>query len=69
MQERLPNIVQTHSQGHASSLTLHGVKQLLKQGAKEIFLQTEKDSYNEQFYTKLGFSTEWEATALSAPVS
>jgi ribosomal protein S18 acetylase RimI-like enzyme len=53
--------------GHAASLTLHAVQHLLDQGANEIFLQTEKDSYNEKYYTKLGFTTEWVAEVWSVP--
>lgn len=58
-------IPKMRGRGHAASLTLHAVQQLQAQGASTIFLQTEKDSYNEHFYTKLGFSTEWVAEVWS----
>lgn len=53
------------NRGHSGTLTNYAVGQLLERGANEILLQTEKDSYNERFYSKLGFSTEWIAEAWS----
>jgi ribosomal protein S18 acetylase RimI-like enzyme len=49
--------------GYASMLTLHAAHQLIQRGQREIFLQTEKSSYNERLYSKLGFVTEWAAEA------
>lgn len=54
-------IPEMRGKGHGSTLTLYAVKQLREKGVKEIFLQTEKGSYNEQFYRNMGFSVEWEA--------
>ena len=51
--------------GDAGTLTVYAVGQLLSRGLTEIVLQTEQHSYNESFYTKFGFSTEWIAKAWS----
>ena len=53
-------VPEMRGRGYASTLTLYAVQQLLKQGANETFLQTEKGSYNEKLYEKIGFKTEWE---------
>ena len=45
--------------GLGTSISLHCVSEAMKMGVKTIFLQTEKDSYNERFYRKLGFSTKF----------
>ena len=53
--------------GYGSLLTLHAVNQLVESGADVVFLQTEKGSYNEKLYHKIGFSTEWVAEAWHRP--
>jgi hypothetical protein len=48
--------------GLSTSITLYAVAELQASGVKEIYLLTEKDTYNECFYKKIGFATRWYAT-------
>lgn len=52
-------VPEMRGKGLASKLTLYVVNRLKSIGAEHVFLQTEKDSYNESLYKKMGFSTEW----------
>lgn len=54
-------VPEMRGKGLGTSLTLYGVHKLLDHGAKHVFLQTEKDTYNEKLYKKMGFKTEWES--------
>lgn len=45
--------------GIGKALTLNAVADSIKNGAKIVFLQTEQGSFNEKYYTKLGFSTKF----------
>ena len=45
--------------GVGSALTFNCVSEAFKNNMKVIFLQTEKGSYNEKYYDKLGFSTKF----------
>lgn len=47
------------TKGIGSALTLNCVSEAMKDGVKIIFLQTEKGSYNERFFSKLGFSPKF----------
>jgi len=46
-------------QGIGSALTLNAVVDSIENGAKIVFLQTEQGSFNEKYFTKLGFSTKF----------
>jgi len=52
-------IPQYRRKGIASALTLRAVTDALKDGVQIVFLITEQRSYNERFYTKLGFTTKF----------
>lgn len=45
--------------GIGKALTLNAVADSIKNGAKIVFLQTEQGSFNEKYYTKLGFSAKF----------
>ncbi len=45
--------------GFGSYLTLSVVKDSIKSGAEVVFLQTEQGSFNEKYFTGLGFSTKF----------
>jgi hypothetical protein len=45
--------------GMGKALTLNAVADAMKNGASIVFLQTEQGSFNEKYYTKLGFSTKF----------
>ena len=45
--------------GVGSALTINCVYDAFDKGVKFIFLQTEKGSYNEKYYNKLGFNTKF----------
>lgn len=45
--------------GIGSTLTLNAVADSMRNNAKIVFLQTEQKSYNEKYYTGLGFSTKF----------
>ncbi|MFH1233940.1 MAG: GNAT family N-acetyltransferase [Patescibacteria group bacterium] len=45
--------------GIGSALTLNAVVDSIKNNAKIVFLQTEKGSFNEKYYTRLGFSAKF----------
>jgi len=51
--------------GIGSTLTNLAISKAIIEGAKAIFLQTEKDSPNESFYKKQGFITYFEAKCLT----
>ena len=52
-------IPEKRGRGYGGLLTLKAVADLQSRGAHTIFLQTEQNSCNEKFYTKLGFNTRW----------
>lgn len=52
-------IPQYRRRGIASALTLRAVTDALIDGVQIVFLITEQGSYNERFYTKLGFTTKF----------
>jgi len=56
-------VPEMRGKGYGSLITLYALAELQRRGAKVVFLQTEKDSYNQEFYQKLGFLTEWTAEA------
>ena len=45
--------------GIGSALTLNAVTDSIKNSAKIVFLQTEQGSFNERYFTSLGFSTKF----------
>ena len=45
--------------GISSALTLNAVADSIKNDAKIVFLQTEQGSFNEKYFTSLGFSTKF----------
>ncbi len=45
--------------GIGKAMTLNAVADSIKNRAKIVFLQTEQGSFNEKYYTKLGFSTKF----------
>jgi ribosomal protein S18 acetylase RimI-like enzyme len=51
--------------GLSTIATVNAVNELQAQGVSEIFLITEKDTYNEKFYKGIGFNTRWYATGWS----
>lgn len=52
--------IPTHrKKGIGKALTLNAVNDSIKNSAKIVFLQTEQGSFNEKYYTKLGFSTKF----------
>lgn len=47
------------TKGIGSALTLNAVADSIKTDAKIVFLQTEQGSFNEKYFTNLGFSTKF----------
>lgn len=45
--------------GFGATLSLNAVADSIKNNAKIVFLQTEQGSFNEKYYTNLGFSTKF----------
>jgi len=45
--------------GLGTALTMYCAAEAIKNGIETVFLQTEKGTYNEKYYNKLGFSTKF----------
>lgn len=57
------SIPKIRKKGIGTAISLHPINQAIDKGCKYIFLQTVPKSYNEKFYTKLGFETQFIGTA------